>query len=198
MFSDNRPKLFKKLDDDLQEYSKKLGFQVSEKKIDGKMKKYDDLIKNTNSDNIKERMEKKREKLEEKQSILGKMINELERIKYDMNDMLSIVKVKEDDDFRSSIFNILNKLKAPKLSDALKLPELKHYILGSVIKTYHKDGEPLKRLENIHLYLSNIYTKMLDNMTENSKNLHLSKKPNYKINKNIQVIYVIYLEKLRK
>lgn len=184
MFSDNRPKLFQKLDDDLQEYSKKLGFQVSEKKIDGKMKKYNDLIKNTNSDNIKERMGKKREKLEEKQSILGKMITQLESMNYDMNDMLSIVKVEEDNDFRSSIFNILNKLKAPELSNTLKLPELKHYILGSVIKTYHKDGEPLKRLENIHLYLSNIYTKMLDNMTENSKNLHLSKKPNYKINKN--------------
>ena len=83
-------------------------------------------------------------------------------------------------DFRNSIVDILNKLDAPQITIPVNgvptptnLYEMKDFILGSVIKNYNKQGEVVRRIENIHLYISNIYSKILEQIVLEIHNISL-------------------------
>ena len=83
-------------------------------------------------------------------------------------------------DFRNSIIDILNKLDAPQITIPVNgvptptnLYEMKDFILGSVIKNYNKQGEVVRRIENIHLYISNIYSKILEQIVLEIHNISL-------------------------
>jgi hypothetical protein len=186
MFSGPR-KLFNDLDANLLTNSHNLGFDISTKKIQSKIDKYLTMFNTANSDNIRQKIRKRGLKLQDKKDKIENMMVELSaNFNYDMRTMIRripAIGTLNYQEYEESVFKVLNDLENPTVIDRsgnnLELPEMKHFILGSLIKNYNKIGEPLKRFENVHLFISNIYSHILEKFSENIYALKLDKSPRY-------------------
>ena len=78
-----------------------------------------------------------------------------------------------------NVISLLDNIEKPD-----EIIEYKHFILGLIIKEYHKN-DVINRGENIHLYISTIYSKIIKNMMDYIQEDNLKKKSKQRVNEEL-------------
>jgi len=172
------PSISKELDDKLKTFSKTLDLDKKKDILTKKINKYDVLIRKVENGELKDNLTINMEKLNKDKAKVEKMIAQL-------NDTTSLINMIQPYDIAIMTttyrtlptpinFKImLQNLDAPKVNKNgdVELYEMTHFLLGKLIKEYNENGDPLFRIENIHLYVSNIYSRILNNLQIDVKNM---------------------------
>jgi len=176
------PKISTLLDATLKLYSTDLGFGKKIENLEKKILKYDDILKKIDNGTLTEQnLTMSKEKLIKNKTKISDMIKKLETadgMQYDISKMTTSYIAKQMPNTPPDFGAILEQLDPPTSKiggSSQSLHEMTHFLLGKLIKEYYKNGEPLFRIENIHLFISNIYSNILAKMDRDVRNINLTK-----------------------